>query len=131
MPRHTPAASGIRSAARTRATAQNGSSWHVLALLDSSSESRIECGSGLLIRGFGVQVPGGAPVLTWGFTTPGHFYMSGLSGFCSDARSLLAQRSDVGAGWACLVWADWSRPAIGTLSDLVTQRDIGRQQTRK
>jgi hypothetical protein len=29
--------------------------------------------SGLLIRGFGVQVPGGAPGLTWGFTTPGHF----------------------------------------------------------
>jgi hypothetical protein len=27
--------------------------------------------SGLLIRGFGVQVPGGAPVLTWGFTAPG------------------------------------------------------------
>src|SRR6266700_1128413 len=23
---------------------------------------------GLLIRGFGVRVPGGAPVLTWGFT---------------------------------------------------------------
>src|SRR5260370_20507685 len=32
-----------------------------------------EQSSGLLIRGFGVQVPGGAPVLTWGFTTPGHF----------------------------------------------------------
>src|SRR5262249_24704787 len=29
--------------------------------------------SGLLIRGFGVQVPGGAPGVTWGFTTPGHF----------------------------------------------------------
>ena len=26
---------------------------------------------GLLIRGFGVQVPGGAAVLTWGFTAPG------------------------------------------------------------
>jgi hypothetical protein len=31
------------------------------------------CSSGLLIRGFGVQVPGGAPVLTWGFIAPGHF----------------------------------------------------------
>jgi hypothetical protein len=30
--------------------------------------------SGLLIRGFGVQVPGGAPDLTWGFTVPGHFF---------------------------------------------------------
>ena len=29
--------------------------------------------SGLLIRGFGVRVPGGAPVLTWGFIAPGHF----------------------------------------------------------
>ena len=27
--------------------------------------------SGLLIRGFGVRVPGGAPVLTWGFVVPG------------------------------------------------------------
>src|SRR5215472_19227669 len=29
--------------------------------------------SGLLIRGFGVQVPGGAPDLTWGFTASGYF----------------------------------------------------------
>jgi putative transposase len=36
-------------------------------LLDSRSRRRIEQNSGLLIRGFGVQVPGGAPVLTWGF----------------------------------------------------------------
>jgi hypothetical protein len=28
-------------------------------------------GSGLLIRGFGVQVPGGAPVLTWGYASSG------------------------------------------------------------
>jgi hypothetical protein len=34
-----------------------------------------EQSSGLLIRGFGVQVPGGAPVLTWGFTAPGHHFM--------------------------------------------------------
>jgi hypothetical protein len=27
--------------------------------------------SGLLIRGFGVRVPGGAPVLTWSYVTPG------------------------------------------------------------
>ena len=30
--------------------------------------------SGLLIRGFGVQVPGGAPGLTWGFIIPDHFF---------------------------------------------------------
>jgi hypothetical protein len=33
----------------------------------------VHLSSGLLIRGFGVQVPGGAPVVTWGFITPGHF----------------------------------------------------------
>jgi hypothetical protein len=32
---------------------------------------KVPLSSGLLIRGFGVQVPGGAPVLTWGYTTPG------------------------------------------------------------
>ena len=32
-----------------------------------------EQSSGLLICGFGVQVPGGAPILTWGFIAPGHF----------------------------------------------------------
>jgi hypothetical protein len=56
-----------------RATAQNGSSRRVLALSDISSKIRIECRSELLIREFGVRVPGGAPVLTWGFTTPGRF----------------------------------------------------------
>jgi hypothetical protein len=33
----------------------------------------VHLSSGLLIRGFGVRVPGGAPVLTWGFTAPGCF----------------------------------------------------------
>ncbi len=74
MPRYAPAASGIRSTARMRAAGQNGSSRHVPALLDSSSRRIIELNSGLLIRGFGVQVPGGALVMTWGFTTPGHFF---------------------------------------------------------
>jgi hypothetical protein len=36
----------------------------VLAFHDSSSRRINEQSSGLLIRGFGVQVPGGAPVLT-------------------------------------------------------------------
>ena len=36
MPRYGPAPPGIRSTARMRATGQNGSSRHVLALLDSS-----------------------------------------------------------------------------------------------
>jgi len=71
MPRYGPAQPGTRSATRMRATGQNGSSRHVLALFNSSSRRINEQSSGLLIRGFGVQVPGGAPVLTWGFTTPG------------------------------------------------------------
>ena len=70
MPRYSPTPSGTRSAARMRATGQNGSSRHVLALFDSSSRRINEQSSGLLIRGFGVQVPGGAPVLTLGFTNP-------------------------------------------------------------
>jgi hypothetical protein len=73
MPRYAPAVSGIRNAPRIPATGQNDSSRHVLASLDTKSGSRIELSSGLLIRGFGVQVPGGAPVLTRGFTAPGHF----------------------------------------------------------
>ena len=64
MPRYAPAPSGIRSESRIPATGQNGSPRHVLALFDSSSRRRIECRSGLLIRGFGVQIPGGAPVLS-------------------------------------------------------------------
>jgi hypothetical protein len=46
------------------------------AFLDSlrRQEARaVTLGRRLLIRGFGVQVPGGAPVLTWGFSAPGLF----------------------------------------------------------
>ena len=96
MPRYGPAQPGIRSAARMRATGQNGSSRHVLTLHDSSSRRINEQSSGLLIRGFGVQVPGGAPVLTWGCTAPGYFYVPGLSWCLGGARSVLARRSDVG-----------------------------------
>jgi len=73
-PRYTPAAPGIRSATPMSAGGLNGSSQHVLALSDSSSRRINEQNSGLLIRGFGVRVPGGAPVLTWGFRTPGRFF---------------------------------------------------------
>jgi hypothetical protein len=79
MPRYAPAASGTRGTQRIPAAGQNGSSRHVLALFDSSLSRRIEQSSGLLIRGFGVRVPGGAPVLTWGFIAPGHFFVSVLS----------------------------------------------------
>jgi hypothetical protein len=87
MPRDGPAPPGIRSAARMRATGQNGSSRHVLALFDSSSRRIIELSSGLLIRGFGVQVPGVVPVLTWGFIALGHFFMCPV---CPDYLPVLA-----------------------------------------
>jgi hypothetical protein len=64
MPRYGLAASGTRSAQRIPATVQNGSSRHVLAFFDSSSTRINEHRSGLLIRGFGVRVPGGAPGLS-------------------------------------------------------------------
>ena len=67
MPRYGPALPGIRSAARMRATAQNGRSRYALALSDSSSRRISEQSSGLLIRGFGVQVPGGAQVTACSF----------------------------------------------------------------
>ena len=91
MPRYPPAASGIRCAPPVLATRQNGSSRHVLALLDSTSRRRTERRSRLLICGFGVQVPGGAPNLTCGFTAPSHFYVSVLCPcllhVCSRART--------------------------------------------
>jgi len=86
MSRYAPALLGIRSAARMRAAGRSGSSWYVLALFDSSSKRISEQSSGLLIRGFGVRVPGGAPVLTWGFIAPGHF-------LCVRFVPMLAPRS--------------------------------------
>jgi hypothetical protein len=79
MPRYGSALPGIRSAARMRATAQNGSSRYVLSLSDSSSGRKNEQSSGLLIHRFGVQVPGVAPepVLTWGFIVTGNWPLAG------------------------------------------------------
>src|SRR5450756_141867 len=66
--------------------------------------------SGLLIRGFGVQVPGGAPGLTWGFTTPGlflcvrfvHMFAPRLLGRTDPAIRVLSKTAhpapDTGAG---------------------------------
>jgi hypothetical protein len=51
MPRYGPALPGIVSEAQIRATGQNGSSWHVLALLNSSSRQINKQSSGLLICG--------------------------------------------------------------------------------
>jgi len=59
-------------AAEFRRADRNGSSRHVSASSDTRSEGKKnECRSGLLICGFGVRVPGGAPVLTWDYTHSG------------------------------------------------------------
>jgi hypothetical protein len=90
MPRYAPAASGIRSAPRIPTTGQNGSSRHVPASSGTRPEWKMRTKQRLLIRGFGVQVPGAAPVLTWGFIAPGRFFVSVLSSWllrgCSRAR---------------------------------------------
>jgi hypothetical protein len=100
-PRYGPAPPGIRSEARMPATGQNDSSRHVLAWLDSSSRRINEQSSGLLICGSGVQVPGGAPVPTWGFRNPRSSLSARFAAFRSRARSVLARRSDGGPGTAC------------------------------
>ena len=114
MPRYPPTTSGTRSAAPMRATGQNGSSRHVLALFDSSSRRINEQSSGLLIRGFGVQVPGGAPGLTWGFTAPGHFL---CARFVPIFRACwLRARSRVPGQLrrSCHFSRNWSGPLVGT-----------------
>ena len=106
--------------------------------------------SGLLIRGFGVQVHGGAPVPTWGFIAPGHFLCSRfvpmfapLLGRTDPAIQDLSKTTrpapDPGAGATRIrplppadtdmSWLDhWSRPSLAkadrassTYSDVVTQ----------
>jgi len=96
-PRYTPAQLCIHSAARMHAIGQNGSSRYVLALFDTSSERRIKCRSGLLIRGFGVQVPGGAPETAWGlnprsFSCPGSRLRSWLL-FRGQGRAIAPGRA--------------------------------------
>src|SRR5690242_14938410 len=92
IPRYAPAASGIHSTPRIPASGQNVSSRHVLASPDTRSEGRNECRSGLLIRGFGIRVPGGAPVLTWGYVTPGLDY-SGRRPFHGRQGCVISARS--------------------------------------
>jgi hypothetical protein len=58
-PRHYLTPFGRRTRDSRHRTARHGFAGNHPAM-------KIECRRGLLIRGFGVQVPGGAPVLTWG-----------------------------------------------------------------
>src|SRR3954449_6012194 len=87
MPRYGPAGHGTHVTSARGVAAQLRMSWHSC----DSSFQKMPLSSGLLIRGFGVQVPGGAPGLTWGFIAPGHFYLSVLSPWllrgCSRART--------------------------------------------
>jgi len=69
-PRQRPVSAARRRFRRSDKTAAPGTFRHRLT---PGQHGILEQSSGLLIRGFGVQVPGGAPVLTWGFTAPGHF----------------------------------------------------------
>jgi hypothetical protein len=41
--------------------------------IDGMTEAPVSHLPGLLTRGFGVRVPGGAPVLTWGYIRPRSF----------------------------------------------------------
>jgi hypothetical protein len=72
--RYSPAVRGIRGPPRIRTTVQNGRRRHVSSSPGSSSGRRIELSSGLLIREFGVRVPGGAP-------EPGGLHVSGGCAF--------------------------------------------------
>jgi hypothetical protein len=110
MPRYALAPSGSRSAARMRAAGQTGSSRHVLALLDSSSRRINEQSSGLLIRGFGVRVSGGAPVSDLGFCRFRSFFMCP---FCPHAGSVLARESRPGRGGLVRNGHNRPRPGVG------------------
>ena len=129
--RYAPAAPGIRSPPRIRATAQNGRPRHESSSHDTRSERRIELSSGLLICGFGVQVPGGAPILTWGYT---HFGSPRDGRFGAMVAPRLLVSRDLVAGTAPIswrggrVWLDWSRPfALNARpshpANVATQRD--------
>ena len=91
--------------------------------------------SRLLICGFGVQVPGGAPILTWDYTRSGS-PRAGRFGAMFAPRLLVSP--DLVAGTAPIswhggrVWARWSRPFArmpGSLypTDVATQRDTSWQ----
>ena len=120
MPRYAPAASGIRSAPRIPATGQNGSSRHVSHRPTPGQHGILEQSSGLLIRGFGVQVPGGAPVLTWGFIAQVVFFVSVLFTWlirgCSHARTQQSRacqiRADPGAQRACSAGVGHTSPCV-------------------
>ena len=86
---------------------------------DLSGAEAFRGDAGLLIRGFGVQGPGGAPGLTWGLITLVIFYVSVLSpcllGVCSRARTLQSgacQNGPSGANARPRARLDqWSRPS--------------------
>jgi hypothetical protein len=88
------------------------------------------CSSGLLIRGFGVRVPGGAPVLTWCYTRSGSL-VKAVSGPCLlVSPDLVPQAALVG-----LAPARSARPSVPSRpqrplqsgpTDGITQRDIYR-----
>jgi hypothetical protein len=112
MPRYAPAASGTRSAQRIPANGQNGSSRHMPVSSSTRSERNNRKNCGLLIRGFGVQVPGGAPARSdLGFYDSRSFFMCPV---CPGSPPVLAPCLLVGRmlgpGVARPFPEDWSRP---------------------
>ncbi len=98
--RQHPAAAGIRP----RREVQEGAACSIVRHRLAESNT---CCSGLLIRGFGVQVPGGAPDLTWGY--PRSAWSLRACFVSMFAPRLLVSRDPV----AWLVCAPVSPPADG------------------
>jgi hypothetical protein len=74
------AASAVRGALPVTAGVLRGPVTPVLAPLVESLQAAVACGQ--LVRqtaGSGVRIPGGAPVMIWGFTASGHCYALVLS----------------------------------------------------
>jgi hypothetical protein len=68
MSRYGPVAADITRHPLSRPAVQSGRSRHASAQNGMRQRSKNEQSSRLLICGFGVRVPGGAPALTWRYT---------------------------------------------------------------
>jgi hypothetical protein len=98
-----------------------------LGVLSVQAECPLRPSGPLLIRGFGVRVPGGAPVLTWGFGYSRSFF---VCPFCPHVGSVLARKLGPGRGGFVqsggsgsqrglrrLSWrSQWSIPSLNVVS---------------
>jgi hypothetical protein len=76
--------------------------------------------SGLLIRGFGVRVPGGAPGLTWGYSYPRSLFLI----LCGDAlRPSWGHHSHAGIEYVSVCASSgWHRRSLPAGLDLLARR---------